>query len=107
MGAVTGIERKGKQRVKTSEDLQKIVDKDLHIEVLRDTLTDLRIENRFIKKVVLILFAMLFIAVIGLFAQGIYHQHKMFKFFGENEFNTEIHMDNDLSDSNTMTVKRK
>ena len=44
--------------MKTSDDIKKIVDKDMHIQVLRETLTDLRIENLFIKKVVLILFVM-------------------------------------------------
>ena len=93
--------------MKTSDDIKKIVDKDLHIQILRETLTDLRVENRFVKRVVMILFGLILMLVVGLFAQGTYHQHKLFKFMSEIEYNTEIYMDNDISDNNSMNVERK
>lgn len=93
--------------MKTSGDIKKIVDKDLHIQILRDTLDDLRIENHFIRKVVLILFCMLAIAVAGIIFQNMYHQYKLFKFMSQIEYNTEIYMDNDISDNNSMNVERK
>lgn len=93
--------------MKTSDDIKKIVDKDLHIQILRDTLEDFREENHFIRKVVLILFILLFFAISGIIFQAMYHQHRLFKFMSEIEYNTEIYMDNDISDNNSMNVERR
>ena len=93
--------------MRTQSDLEKDVTKDIHISILQDTLKDLRTENRFIKKTVVMLFVMLALAVAGIIFQGIYHQHKMFKFLSEAEFTSEIWMDNDLSDKNNMNIERR
>ena len=93
--------------MKTQSELEKDVTKDIHIQILQDTLDDLRRENGFIKATVLMLFLMLAIAVAGIIFQGLYHQHKMFKFLTDTEFSTEIHMDSDLNNYNNMNVERK
>ncbi len=93
--------------MKTQSELEKDVTKDIHISILQDTLKDLRTENGFIKKVVLLLFLLLALSVAGIIFQGLYYQHKMFKFLSEAEFSTEIFMDNDLSDRNNMNVERR
>ena len=93
--------------MKTKSELEKDVTKDIHISILQDTLADLRTENKFIKKTVVILFLMLAFAIGGIIFQGLYHQHKLFKFIQEAEFTSEIWMDNDLSDKNNMNVERR
>ena len=93
--------------MKTQSELEKDVTKDIHIQILQDTLDDLRRENGFIKATVLLLFLMLAIAVAGIIFQGLYHQHKLFKFITDTEFSTEIHMDSDLNNYNNMNVERK
>ena len=84
-----------------------IGNKDIHIMLLQETLKDLRTENKFIKKTVLILFLMLFLSIGGIVFQGLYHQYKLFRFIGETEFTSEIYMDNDMSYKNNMSVERK
>ena len=94
--------------MKTSEDIKKIVDKDMHIQVLRETLTDLRIENLFIKKVVLILFAMLAFAIAGIFFQSMWHQHRLFKFMQEYEVVSDVNMSNqDSYNAGSILIERK
>ena len=93
--------------MKTQSELEKDITKDVHISLLQDTLKDLRKENGFIKKTVVMLVIMLFLAIAGIVFQGLYHQHKMFKFLTETEFSTEIHMDSDLNNYNNMNVERK
>ena len=93
--------------MKTQSELEKDVTKDIHIQILQDTLDDLRRENGFIKATVLLLFLMLAIAVAGIIFQGLYHQHKLFKFITETEFKSEVYMDSDLSSQNNMTVERR
>ena len=84
-----------------------IGDKDIHIKLLQETLGDLRTENKFVKKTVILLFLMLFFAVAGIIGQGVYYQHRLFRFIGETEFTSEIYMDNDMSFKNNMNVERK
>ena len=93
--------------MKTQNEFEKNITKDIHIKLLQDTLGDLRTENRFIKKVVIILFIILTLAIAGIIAQGMYHQNRLFKFIGETEFQTEVQMHNLLSDENSMSVERK
>lgn len=93
--------------MKTQSEIEKDVTKDIHISILQDTLKDLRTENGFIKKVVLMLFILLALSVAGIIFQGLYHQHKLFKFISETEFTSEIWMDNDLSNKNNMNVERR
>jgi hypothetical protein len=93
--------------MKTQSEIEKDVTKDIHISILQDTLNDLRTENKFIKKTVVILFLMLTFAIGGIIFQGLYYQHKMFKFLSETEFTSEIWMDNDLSNKNNMNVERR
>ena len=93
--------------MKTQSELEKDITKDVHISLLQDTLKDLRQENGFIKKTVVMLVIMLFLAIAGIVFQGLYHQHKMFKFLGEVDFNSEITMDNDASNQNNMYVERR
>lgn len=84
-----------------------IGNKDIHIRLLQETLGDLRTENRFVKKTVIILFIMLFLSIAGIIGQGMYYQHRLFKFIGDTEFTTEIHMDSEKNNYNNMNVERK
>lgn len=84
-----------------------IENKDVHISLLKDTLKDLRTENKFIKRTVIILFLMLFVSIGGIIFQGLYYQNKLFKFIGDTEFSTEIHMDSEKNNYNNMNVERK
>ena len=93
--------------MKTQSELKKDVTKDIHIEILQDTLDDLRTENGFIKRTVMLLFGLLVLALAGVIFQGLYYQHKLFRFLGEVDFNSEITMDNELSNQNSMHIERR
>ena len=93
--------------MKTESEVKKNVTKDIHIKILEDSLNDVRTENRFIKKTVIILFIMLAFAIAGMIAQNIYHQHKLFRFMENTEFRSEVNMFNDDSNANNMNVERK
>lgn len=84
-----------------------IENKDIHIMLLKETLNDLRTENKFIKRTVIILFLMLFLSIAGIIGQGMFYQHRLFKFIGDTEFTTEIHMDSEKNNYNNMNVERK
>ena len=93
--------------MKTQSELEKDVTKDIHIQILQDTLDDLRRENKFIKATVVMLVLLLTFSIGGIIFQGLYYQHKLFKFISETEFTSEIWMDNDLSNKNNMNVERR
>ena len=93
--------------MKTESEVKKNVTKDIHIKILEDSLNDVRTENRFIKKTVIILFIMLAFAIAGMIAQNIYHQDKLFHFMENVEFRSEVNMFNDESNANNMNVERK
>ena len=93
--------------MKTKSDIEQDVTKDIHISILQDTLKDLRTENGFIKRITLMLFILLSLSIAGIIFQGLYHQHKLFRFISETEFKSEVYMDSDLSSQNNMTVERR
>ena len=84
-----------------------IDNKDIHIQILRETLGDLRTENKFAKRTVVMLIILLTLSIAGIIFQGLYYQHKLFKFIGDTEFYSEVNMNNDTSNSNNMNVERK
>lgn len=93
--------------MKTQNEFEKNITKDIHIKLLQDTLGDLRTENRFIKKVVIILFIILTLAIAGIIAQGMYHHHKLFTFLQDYETVSDVKMDNmDSYNNGNIIIKR-
>ena len=93
--------------MKTANEVKNEVTKDIHISILKDTLSDLRSANLMMKKTVYILFVLLTLAIGAIIWQGAYYQHKLFKFMDSTEFTSEYFMDNDTSNLNNMHIERK
>ena len=93
--------------MKTANEVRSEVTKDIHISILKDTLSDLRSANQMLKRTVYILFIILTLAIGAIVWQGAYYQHKLFTFMETAEFSSEVNMINDDSNSNNMNVDRR
>ena len=83
-----------------------VEDKDVHISILKDTLNDLRVQNKFIKKIVWVLCSIILILIILLAGQSIYSQEKLIGFLSEYEFESVIdsNLDNIGSDNDNNSI---
>jgi len=93
--------------MKTANEVKNDVTKDIHISILKDALNDLRMANVLLKQTMWSLLVILALCIFGIVGLSIYHQHKMFNFMNDVEFSSNIEMQNDSSNSNTMNVERK
>ena len=93
--------------MKTANEVKQEVTKDIHISILKDALADLRFANTILKKTMYLLCFLLMLAILGIVGVSMYHQHKLFGFMNDVEFNSNIEMQNDASNSNVMNVERK
>ena len=85
-------------------------DKDVHISILKDCLNDLRLQNRFIKKVVWVLCSIILFLIISLVSLSIYSQERLIRFLSNYEFESVIenNLTNDGSydDNNSISVDK-
>lgn len=84
-------------------------DKDVHISILKDCLNDLRLQNRFIKKVVWVLCSIILFLIISLVSLSIYSQERLVRFLSEYDYSIETinDADNNSTNSNNINVERK
>ena len=93
--------------MRTASEVKNEITKDIHITILKDALADLRFANMILKKTMYMLCILLMLAILGIVGVSVYHQHKMFDLMNDVEFNSNIEMQNDASNSNVMNVERK
>ena len=87
----------GKQIAELKQKVSK--DKDVHISILKDCLNDLRVQNKFIKRIVWVLCSIILILIILLAGQSIYSQERLIGFLSDYEFESVI--DSDLNNNNS------
>ena len=82
--------------------------KDAHIAILRDTLDDLRGQNRFVKKVCVMLFCLVVALVGAVIGLHIYDQQKLMNFLSDYEVSYEntVTTDNNSPNNGTITIGR-
>lgn len=102
-----------KQSAKEITELKKQIasDKDIHISLLKDTLNDLREQNKFIKKIIFILSGIILSLILGIICLSIYHNEKLMDFVSETEFEsvikTIIETDNQSSNFGSVNVNKE
>jgi hypothetical protein len=102
-----------KESAKEITELKKQIasDKDIHISLLKDTLSDLREQNKFIKKIIFILSGIILSLILGIICLSIYHNEKLMDFVTNSEFEnvieTIIETDNESSNFGSINVNRK
>lgn len=84
-------------------------DKDVHISILKDCLNDLRLQNRFIKKIVWWLCSIIILLILIVASQAIYSQERLVRFLSEYDYSIETinDADNNSTNSNNINVERK
>ena len=92
--------------MKTASEVKNEVTKDIHISILKDTLKDLREANQMFKRVVYILCFIVILSICGMVGVGVYYQHRLFTFIESTDFNSEVNMLNEQSNSNNMNIRR-
>ena len=86
-------------------------DKNAHISLLEDILSDVKEQRKFLKSISISLFVLLFIVIIGSFGLSLYNQkllkecsventEKIFDFISNTEFNSSVEM---TTDNNSTT----
>ena len=82
-------------------------DKEIHISLLKDTLNDLREQNKFIKKIIFILSGIILLLIMSIVGLSIYHNDKLMDFVTNSEFISEVYIDTDNEDVNNGSIKIK
>lgn len=98
-----------KESAKEITELKKQIasDKDIHISLLKDTLNDLREQNKFIKKIIFILSGIILSLILGIICLSIYHNEKLMDFVTNSEFISEVYIDTDNESVNNGSIKIK
>ena len=94
-------------------------DKNAHISLLEDVLSDVKEQRKFLKSISISLFILLFIVIAGSFGLSLYNQkilkdctventEKIFEFISTTEFDSSIEMqtDNDSTNYGSITVQK-
>lgn len=94
-------------------------DKNAHISLLEDVLSDVKEQRKFLKSISISLFILLFIVIAGSFGLSLYNQRilkdctventeKIFEFISTTEFDSSIEMqtDNDSTNYGSITVQK-
>ena len=92
--------------MKTANEIQNDITKDIHISILKDALNDLRMANVLLKKTMYSILLILALCIVGLVAVSTYYQHRLFTFLETTDFNSEVNMTNEQSNSNNMSIRR-
>ena len=95
-------------------------DKNAHISLLEDVLSDVKEQRKFLKSISISLFILLFIVIAGSFGLSLYNQkilkdctventEKIFEFISTTEFESSVQMqtDNDSTNYGSITVHNK
>ena len=94
-------------------------DKNAHISLLEDVLSDVKEQRKFLKSISISLFILLFIVIAGSFGLSLYNQkilkdctventEKIFDFISNTEFDSSVEMqtDNDSTNYGSITVQK-
>ena len=94
-------------------------DKNAHISLLEDVLSDVKEQRKFLKSISISLFILLFIVIAGSFGLSLYNQkilkdctventEKIFEFISTTEFESSVQMqtDNDSTNYGSITVQK-
>ena len=94
-------------------------DKNAHISLLEDILSDVKEQRKFLKSISISLFILLFIVIAGSFGLSLYNQkllkecsventEKIFDFISNTEFESSVQMqtDNDSTNYGSITVQK-
>ena len=98
-----------KESAKEITELKKQIssDKEIHISLLKDTLNDLREQNKFIKKIIFILSGIILLLIMSNVGLSIYHNDKLMDFVTNSEFISEVYIDTDNENVNNGSIKIK
>lgn len=90
------------------EELKQMIDdnRDIHISLLKDSLQDLRIQNKFFRKMIYLLSFIIIVLIACMSALNIYNQNKLEKMANDNsdrfvrflyeaEISSEVYIDTD------------
>lgn len=90
------------------EELKQMIDdnRDIHISLLKDSLQDLRIQNKFFRKMIYLLSFVIVVLIACMSALNVYNQNKLEKmandnadrfvrFLYETEISSEVYIDTD------------
>ena len=94
----------GRQMTQLKKDIES--DKNAHISLLEDILSDNKEQRKFLKSICVALLAIVFIVIIGSFGAGVYNQkllknmstentEKIFEFISNTDFNSSVEMNTD------------
>lgn len=110
-------EEAGKQMYQLKKELES--DKNAHISLLEDILSDVKEQRKFLKFISISLFILLFIVITGSFALSLYNQkllkdctventEKIFEFISTTDFNfnAEMNTDNNSEINGNMTISK-
>lgn len=98
-----------KESAKEITELKKQIssDKEIHISLLKDTLNDLREQNKFIKKIIFILSGIILSLILGIVGLSIYHNEKLMDFITNSEFISEVYIDTENESVNNGNINIK
>lgn len=98
-----------KESAKEITELKKQIssDKEIHISLLKDTLNDLREQNKFIKKIIFILSGIILLLIMSIVGLSIYHNDKLMGFVTNSEFISEVYIDTNNESVNNGSIKIK
>lgn len=98
-----------KESAKEITELKKQIssNKDIHISLLKDTLNDLREQNKFIKKIIFILSGIILLLIMSIVGLSICHNDKLMDFVTNSEFISEVYIDTDNEGVNNGSIKIK
>lgn len=110
-------EEAGKQMQQLKREIEQ--DKNAHISLLEDVLSDVKEQRKFLKSISISLFILLFIVIAGSFGLSLYNQkilkdctventEKIFGFISTTEFDSSVEMqtDNDSTNYGSITVQK-
>ena len=94
----------GRQMTQLKKDIES--DKNAHISLLEDILSDNKEQRKFLKSICVALLAIVFVVIIGSFGAGVYNQkllknmstentEKIFEFISNTDFNSSVEMNTD------------
>ena len=98
-----------KESAKEITELKKQIssDKEIRISLLKDTLNDLREQNKFIIKIIFILSGIILLLIMSIVGLSIYHNDKLMDFATNSEFISEVYIDTDNESVNNGSIKIK
>ncbi len=110
-------EEAGKQILQLKKEIEQ--DKNAHISLLEDILSDAKEQRKILKSICISLFIILFMVIIGSFGLSLYNQkilkdctventEKIFEFISTTDFNSSVEMitDNDSENNGNLSITK-